>query len=150
MTLSTLRRCAPAAVLAVASATGATQPKAPLPPPLPWSGASEVLIAEPDDPWLTPAERDGFRLTPGYAETRQWLERLAAASPRLSMHGFGTSAEGRELVYVRASANGADADRPVVLIQAGIHAHEIDGKDAGLMLLRDIALRGKDTLIDAL
>jgi hypothetical protein len=36
-----------------------------------------------------------------------------------------------------------------VLVQAGIHSGEIDGKDAGLMLLRDIALRGKDTLLDS-
>ena len=35
-----------------------------------------------------------------------------------------------------------------MLAQAGIHAGEIDGKDAGLMLLRDIALRGKHHLLD--
>ena len=57
---------------------------------------------------------------------------------------YGT-AEGRELYAVVASKNPAN---PVVLVQAGIHAGEIDGKDAGLMLLRDIALRGKDRLLD--
>ncbi|WP_307562217.1 M14 family metallopeptidase [Novosphingobium rosa] len=36
-----------------------------------------------------------------------------------------------------------------MLIQAGIHSGEIDGKDAVLMLLRDIAMRGKDHLLDA-
>jgi hypothetical protein len=35
-----------------------------------------------------------------------------------------------------------------VLAQAGIHAGEIDGKDAGLMLLRDIAFGGKEALLD--
>ncbi len=123
------------------------QDRAPLPPELPWRGASEALIAARDDPWITPAERDGFRATPSYAETRAWLERLAAASPLISLHTFGTSAEGRELYYVKvASGNRA---KPVVMVQAGIHAHEIDGKDAGLMLLRDIALRGKAGLVDA-
>ena len=38
--------------------------------------------------------------------------------------------------------------KPTLLAQAGIHAGEIDGKDAGLMLLRDIAFRGKDGLLD--
>jgi hypothetical protein len=38
--------------------------------------------------------------------------------------------------------------RPTLLVQAGIHAGEIDGKDAGLMLLRDIAFRGKASLLD--
>ena len=41
------------------------------------------------------------------------------------------------------------ARKPVLLVQAGIHSGEIDGKDAGLMLLRDIALRGKDDLLDS-
>jgi hypothetical protein len=35
------------------------------------------------------------------------------------------------------------AHKPVVLVQAGIHPGEIEGKDAGLMLLRDIAVTGK-------
>ena len=125
--------------------------RAPLPPVLPWSGASEALIAAPDDPWITPAERDGFERTPGYVETRQWLERLTKKSPLLNLHGFGRSAEGRELYYIRATPRrkrNRGAERPVVLIQAGIHSHEIDGKDGGLMLLRDIGLRTKSSLVD--
>jgi hypothetical protein len=34
------------------------------------------------------------------------------------------------------------------LVQAGIHSGEIDGKDAGMMLLRDIAFGGKTDLLD--
>jgi predicted deacylase len=48
-----------------------------------------------------------------------------------------------------ASADGASspdalhrAGKPVVLVQGGIHAGEIDGKDAGMMLLRDMTVRG--------
>jgi hypothetical protein len=33
--------------------------------------------------------------------------------------------------------------RPTLLAQAGIHSGEIDGKDAGMMLLRDLAFGGK-------
>lgn len=120
--------------------------RAPLPPELPWQGASEALIAASDDPWITPAERESFRLTPSYAETRAWLERLAAASPLVSLHNFGASAEGRELYSVKVASG--PQPKPTVLVQAGIHAHEIDGKDAGLMLLRDIALRGKSGLVE--
>ncbi|WP_096348757.1 M14 family metallopeptidase [Sphingomonas jeddahensis] len=118
----------------------------PLPPELPWSGASEKLIAPIDDRWITPAEQARFASSPSYAETRAWLERLDAASPLIEVKTFGRTGEGRDLIYVRASKSGAS--KPVVLIQAGIHAGEIDGKDAGLMLLRDIALRGKDPLLD--
>lgn len=129
------------------AAASHAQNRAPLPPELPWQGASEALIAASDDPWITPAEREAFRTTPSYAETRAWLERLAAASPLISLHSFGTTAEGRDLFYVQVR-KGSSA-KPVVLVQAGIHAHEIDGKDAGLMLLRDIALGGKSGLVDA-
>ena len=124
----------------------AAQGPAPLPPALPWSGRSEALVAKPGDPWITPAEAAGFRTTPRYAEVRAWLERLDAASPLITLHRFGRTGEGRDMLYVRASKGGAA--KPVVLVQAGIHAGEIDGKDAGLMMLRDIALRGKADLLD--
>jgi hypothetical protein len=130
-------------------------PQSVLPPTLPWSGASERLIVARDDPWITPAERAGFVTTPRYAEVRAWLERLDAASPLIAIEMFGRTGEGHELLMVRASkgaSKGAGRTnggrKPVVLVQAGIHAGEIDGKDAGLMLLRDIALRGKDALLD--
>ena len=35
-----------------------------------------------------------------------------------------------------------------MFVQAGIHAGEIDGKDAGMMLLRDIALGNKRQLLN--
>ncbi|RPD44324.1 carboxypeptidase [Hymenobacter sediminis] len=117
-----------------------------LPPTLPWSGKSERLIVKSDHAWITPAEAAGFQTTPRYAEVRSWLERLDAASPLITLQTFGRTGEGRDLLYVRASKGGAS--KPVVLVQAGIHSGEIDGKDAGLMLLRDIALRGKDDLLD--
>ena len=46
-----------------------------LPPLMDWSGASESLIAQPDDPWVTPAEKTGLVSTPSYDETVGWLER---------------------------------------------------------------------------
>ncbi|MEH3041100.1 MAG: M14 family metallopeptidase [Sphingomonas paucimobilis] len=141
------------AALAAAIAVPAVADSAPrptvrdiLPPTMPWTGASERLIAPSNDPWITPAEAAGFRTTPPYAAMRAWLERLDAASPLITVKSFGRTTEGREMLYVRASKGGAA--KPVVLVQGGIHAGEIDGKDAGLMLLRDIALRGKDALLD--
>ncbi|MEH3105122.1 MAG: M14 family metallopeptidase [Sphingomonas phyllosphaerae] len=132
-------------LIATGGPLGAQDP-APLPPTLPWSGKSEALIASAGDPWITPAEASGFRTTPPYAEVRAWLERLDRASALITISTFGRTAEGRDMIYVRASKGGSG--KPVVLVQGGIHAGEIDGKDAGLMLLRDIALRGKERLLD--
>jgi hypothetical protein len=138
-----------AVVIGSTSAPGLAQQVLDLPPALPWSGRSERLIAPPHDPWITPAEAANFQTTPRYAEVRSWLEKLAAASPLLTLHTFGRTGEGRDLLYVRASkSRPGEPARPVVLVQAGIHAGEIDGKDAGLMLLRDLALRGKDHLLE--
>ncbi len=135
-----------AAALFATTPAMAQLPASILPPELPWTGVSEKLIVPVSDPWITPAERAGFATTPRYAETRAWLEKLAAASPLLKVETFGKTGQGRDLIMVRASKGGAN--KPVVLVQAGIHSGEIDGKDAGLMLLRDIALRGKDKLLD--
>jgi len=42
-----------------------------------------------------------------------------------------------------------ETGKPILLVQAGIHSGEIDGKDAGMMLLRDITVRGeKGDLLD--
>lgn len=132
-----------------ASAAGAQtyDRTAPLPPVLPWHGSSERLIAKPGDPFITPIEATGFAETPTYAQTRAWLEKLVAASPLLRLEVFGRTAQGRELYAIRAAKPGK-ANKPILVAQAGIHAGEIDGKDAGMMLLRDIALRGKDHLLD--
>lgn len=140
-------------LLCLASAAAAqTQPDWDniLPPELPWRGKSERLVARADDAWITPAEQSNFATTPDAATTRAWLDRLVAESPLFRIERFGTSALGRELYAVIASKDGSslDPNKPLVLVQAGIHSGEIDGKDAGLMLLRDIAFHGKDTLLD--
>lgn len=126
-----------------------------LPPAPPWKGASEALIAPPEHPWITPCEQSGMTDSPPYAETVAWLEKLAAASPLVRVITFGHTSQGRPLCAVIASREGiAEAaklpsnGKPTVLAQAGIHSGEIDGKDAGMMLLRDIAFGGKETLLD--
>ncbi|MFZ0870560.1 MAG: M14 family metallopeptidase [Rhodanobacter sp.] len=101
--------------------------------------------------WVTPAEATQFRTTPSYADTLAYLERLQQAAPHvIHLATFGTTPEGRPMTVVIASGDGTfdpaaahAAGKPVVLVQAGIHPGEIEGKDAGLMLLRDIAITQK-------
>jgi hypothetical protein len=121
-------------------------------PPVPaWDGASKALLRDASDPWVTAFEADpAHDFSPNYADTRAWFDRLDAASDLIRIEQFGVSPEGRPIYAVIASKDGAafDPSKPVLLIQAGIHPGEIDGKDAGMMLLRDIAFYGKDGLLD--
>lgn len=127
-----------------------------LPPELPWNGASRALIAKAGDPWVTPAEASGLTTTPRYDETVAWLRRLEAADDRVALISLGRSPEGRDIWLVSVTAEGATTPaalrangRPTFLAQAGIHAGEIDGKDAGMMFLRDLTVRGtKSGLLD--
>jgi len=127
-------------------ATGLSPTQQLLPPALPWTGASEKLVAPAGDPWITLAEKSDFQDSPDFATTLEYLRAMDAKSGLISLHSFGKSYQGRDLVYALAKKPGVG--KPVVMIQAGIHAGEIDGKDAGLMLLRDIAFRGRDDLLD--
>ena len=101
--------------------------------------------------WTTPAEAAKFRTTPSYADTLAYLKRLEQAAPGvIHLQTFGTTPEGRPMTVVIASGDGTfdpvaarKAGKPVILVQAGIHPGEIEGKDAGLILLRDIAITHK-------
>jgi murein tripeptide amidase MpaA len=122
-----------------------------LPPAPAWDGASRTLLRDASDPWVTPFEADpDHDFSPSYADTRAWFDRLDGASDLIRIEQFGVSPEGRPIYAVIASTDGAafDPAKPVLLAQAGIHPGEIDGKDAGMMLLRDIAFNGKSDLLD--
>ena len=128
-------------------AAAASQPI--LPPLAPWNGKSRALIVPKTDPWITPAEITDFHLTPSFDETTTWLDKLVAAAPQLHMISLGKSAEGRDIwiiVAAREKESTPEAlhknGKPTILAQAGIHPGEIDGKDAALMLLRDMTVRG--------
>lgn len=104
-----------------------------------------------DAGWTTPAEAAQFRTTPSYVDTLAYLQRLQQAAPgKIRIETFGITPEGRPMTVVIASGDGTftpeaarAAHKPVVLLQAGIHPGEIEGKDAGLMLLRDFTVTGK-------
>ncbi|MDR6982525.1 hypothetical protein J2X32_001143 [Rheinheimera pacifica] len=121
-------------------------------PPLPaWSGESESLIKAKNAPWVTPAELTGLTDSPDYNATLTYLRKLVDSSELLELEQFGLSAQGRPLYLVKASKAlhkiAQNPDRPLLLVQAGIHSGEIDGKDAGLMLLRDITQGDKAYLL---
>jgi len=129
--------------------------QAPLPPSIPWNGKSRELIAKPGDKWITVAENTGFRATPNYGQTVAYLRSLALAAPEVRMVSLGRSPEGRDIWMVVASRDRLftpetlhRSARPTLMVQAGIHGGEIDGKDAGLMLLRELTFGRWRQLLD--
>lgn len=94
----------------------------------------------------THAEATSYRETSLHAHVMQFLAALdARADRRFHLSSFGTSPQGRELPIVVVSAHGIRTPAesrarglPVVLLINGIHAGEVEGKEAGQMLLRDI------------
>ncbi|WP_296943043.1 M14 family metallopeptidase [uncultured Massilia sp.] len=95
---------------------------------------------------VTMSERSGFTATGRYDEVVRLCAAFQQAYPKqVKCFQFGTTPEGRPMLALAANADGvftADAANkrglPVTLIQGGIHAGEIDGKDAGFLALREM------------
>lgn len=98
----------------------------------------------------TIAEQSGYQRTGRYDEVERLCTAFQQAWPaQVRCFEFGKSPEGRRMLALAASSDGTlDAasarskQRPVVLMQGGIHSGEIDGKDAGFLALREM-LEGK-------
>lgn len=110
-------------------------------------GASSFPQSTRHERWLTYYEKSDYKKTPRYDETIEYCKRLDGASLWVKFTSFGISPQGRELPLVILSKDqifdpvkAATSGKAIVLIQSGIHSGEIDGKDASLMLMRDIAI----------
>ena len=100
-----------------------------------------------DTSLVTFYEKSDFKATPSYDETVAYCKKLDEASPFIRYTTFGTSPQGRKLPLLIIDgdarfdpASARQSGKLVLLIQAGIHSGEIDGKDAGLMFFRDLAI----------
>lgn len=106
--------------------------------------------------WQTTAERTNYAKTSSYNETIEYCKKLARTSSLVSYGTFGKSGEGRDLPLLIVSKDKAftpvaakRTGKAIIFIQAGIHAGEIDGKDAGFALIRDIVvLKTRSELLD--
>ena len=99
------------------------------------------------DSLLTTAERSSFDETTRYADVIELMNAFDASSDRMHMTTFGYTYEGLALPMM-VVGDVSDASREAVVnsgktrvwIQGGIHSGEACGKEAMLMMLRDLAL----------
>ena len=118
--------------------------------------SSTFLFSQSEEQWLTKFEKSGFVSTADYTETMQYFKNLADNSDYAELFSFGISPQGRELncIVVSKDKDFTPEDikknnKPIVLIINGIHAGEIEGKDASKILLREILItKEKEFLID--
>ncbi|HEX6573605.1 MAG TPA: M14 family metallopeptidase [Gemmatimonadaceae bacterium] len=103
----------------------------------------------------TRAERTNYLETSHYADVIAFLDSLKGR-PELEFGSIGRTNEGRDIPYVIASRprvatpEAARAlNRPIVYIQGNIHAGEVEGKEALLMMLRDLTSSSRPNVLDS-
>lgn len=103
---------------------------------------------------LTTAESSDYTRTTLYDDVIKFLFSMQEKSNTINVLELTESTEGRMIPLVVISEEGIKSARdlrihqkPAVLINANIHAGEVEGKEASLMLIRDFADRKCDDLL---
>jgi hypothetical protein len=118
----------------------------------------QPVFAQFSEEWITYFEKSGFISTPGYQKTMDYFQSLADFSQYAELKNFGVSPQRRDLKYLIVSkeenfepVDFTIREKPVLLIINGIHSGEIEGKDASMLLLRELLIsKEKEYLIDRL
>jgi len=97
-----------------------------------------ITLLAPARALTTTAEASGYKQTGRYDEAVRLCHDFARTYKKVTCETFGTSVERRPMVALSVGAKG----KPTLLVQGGIHAGEIDGKDAGFAVMREL-LDGK-------
>ena len=120
--------------------------------------ASLGLLGAGDQvPFQTVAESSDFQATSRYGDVLDFIAKLKKASPHIRVETLCRSAEGRDVPLLilgkplpdRPERMKGDG-RLVVYIQANIHAGEVEGKEAALMLARAMLFAPRPLYLDRL
>lgn len=110
---------------------------------------SSVAMGLAEDSLILTAERTNFAETGVYDEAVSFCKELDRRSGRAKVFSIGKSPQGREMVVLMLSSNPDAAwkgqhkgKKPMIFVQNGIHSGEIEGKDASLILAREMIVPG--------
>lgn len=119
-----------------------------------FSLSAQIKTTFPVSLLLVP-EKTNFEKTSTYADVMSFLNAIKQLSPYISLHTIGKSTQGMDIpMAVLANPMISNADqakvsgKPVIYIQANIHAGEVEGKEVAMMLMRDILLGDKMDLLN--
>ena len=105
----------------------------------------------------TRAERTSYAETSSYEDVVAFLRALTDQGAPIHVASMGKTSEGRDIPYVvvsrplvRTASEAKRLGRPVVYVQANIHAGEVEGKEAVQALVRDLALENCSNALDSL
>ena len=115
---------------------------------------SLLIVTLPAVSQQTVAEKTDYRATSRYADVVAFGEDLAKKSPRVHAANIGKTGEGRTLPLlvladppITSPEEAQRSGKLVVMAFANIHAGEVDGKEALLMLARDIVTGADSALL---
>jgi hypothetical protein len=121
------------------------------------ANATTIMPYAENDQLKSRAEQTNYEETSRYEDVMRFIGELQKRTDKLRVESFGKTEEGRDLPLMifadptiaqprEARASG----KPVIFIQANIHAGEVEGKEATLHLARRIATGDLRSLLNNL
>lgn len=110
-------------------------------PPVPaWKGKSQKLQRSKNDAWACPFEKSDGMQSATYDEMLLFFRQMIRSGAPIHEEMVCITASGVYVpVYYFSKEWPINPEKPLMLAQGGIHAGEIDGMDAGMMVFRDLA-----------
>src|SRR5262245_8952607 len=110
------------------------------------ANALTIMPRSQDDQLKSRAEQTNYEETSRYEVVIRFIGELQKSTDKLRVESFGKTEEGRDLPLmifadppIAQPREARVTGKPVVFIQANIHAGEVEGKEASLHLARRIA-----------
>jgi hypothetical protein len=116
--------------------------------------STQAQISWPEE-LIIPPEKTAFEKTSTYSEVITFLNHLKNRSDNIHLISMGKSLEGKEIPVAVLSSPAVTtpeeakaSGKIVVYVQGNIHGGEVEGKEAIMMLMREILLGDKRNLLE--
>lgn len=101
---------------------------------------------------LTPLEASGFAELSSHGDMMVYLEKVDRLSDRITLEVIGKSVEGRDIPLVMMTEDKSfglrRSEKPIVYIFAQQHGNEPSGKEAALILIRELTIGSLQDLLE--